>query len=50
MTLHIVKFFGDLLTLFAWTTLFMAVFVSIVTTASYVTIKMIEYIIQLFRE
>ena len=50
MTLHIVNFLGDLFTFFAWGTLFMAVFVSIVTTASYITIKMIEYIIQLFRE
>ena len=50
MTLHIVNFLGDLFAFFAWTILFMAVFVSIVTTASYITIKMIEYIIQLFRE
>ena len=50
MTLHIVNFLGDLFAFFAWTTLFMAMFVSIVTTASFITIKMIEYIIQLFRE
>ena len=50
MTLHIVNFLGDLFAFCAWTTLFMAMFVSIVTTASFITIKMIEYIIQLFRE
>jgi hypothetical protein len=50
MTLHIVEFLGELFAFFAWTTLFMAVFVSIVATASYITIKMIEYIIQYFRE
>jgi hypothetical protein len=50
MTLHIVNFLGDLFACFAWTILFMALFVSIVATASYITIKMIEYIIQLFRE
>ena len=50
MTLHIVKFLGDLFNFFAWTTLFMAVFVSIVATASYITIKRIEYVIELFRE
>jgi len=50
MTLHIVNFLGDLFTFFAWTILFMAMFVSIVATASYITIKIIEYIIQYFRE
>ena len=50
MTLHIVNLLGDLFAFFAWTTLFVAVFVSIVATASFITIKMIEYIIQLFRE
>ena len=50
MTLHIVNFLGDLFAFFAWTTLFIALFVSIVATASFITIKMIEYIIQLFRE
>jgi hypothetical protein len=50
MTTHILEFLGDLFAFFAWTTLFMAVFVSIVATASYITIKMIEYIIELFRE
>ena len=50
MTLHIVNSLGDLFNFFAWTTLFMAVFVSIVATASYITIKMIEYVIELFRE
>ena len=50
MTLHIVNFLGDLFNFFAWTTLLMAVFVSIVATASYITIKMIEYVIELFRE
>ena len=50
MTLHIVNFLGDLFNFFAWTTLFMSLFVSIVVTASYITVKMIEYIIQLFRE
>ena len=50
MTLHIVNFLGDLFTFFAWTTLFIALFVSIVATASYITIKMIEYVIELFRE
>ena len=50
MNLHIVEFLGELFAFFAWTTLFMAMFVSIVATASYITIKMIEYIIQYFRE
>ena len=50
MTLHIVNFLGDLFNFFAWATLFMSLFVSIVATASYITIKMIEYIIELFRE
>ncbi len=50
MTSHVVHFLGDLFTFFAWTTLFMSLFVSIVVTASYITVKMIEYIIELFRE
>ena len=50
MTLHIVNFLGDLFAFFAWGTLFMSVFVSIVATASFITIKMIEYVIELFRE
>ena len=50
MTLHIVNFLGDLFTFFAWTTLFMALFVSIVATASYITIKVIEWIIKYFNE
>ena len=50
MTLHIVNFLGDLFNFFAWGTLFMSLFVSIVATASYITNKMIEYIIELFRE
>ena len=50
MTLHIVNFLGDLFTFFAWGTLFMAMFVSIVTTASFITIKVIEGIIKYFNE
>jgi hypothetical protein len=50
MTLHIVNFLGDLFTLFAWGTLFMALFVSLVTTASFITIKVIERIIKYFNE
>ena len=50
MTLHIVDFLGDLFTLFAWGTLFMALFVSLVTTASFITIKVIERIIKYFNE
>lgn len=50
MNLHIVKFLGDLFTFFAWTTLGMALFVSLVTTASYITIKVIERIIKYFHE
>ena len=50
MTLHIVEFLGDLFTLFAWGTLFMALFVSLVTTASFITIKVIERIIKYFNE
>ena len=50
MTLHIVNFLGDLFTFFAWGTLFMALFVSIVITASYVIIKVIEGIIKYFNE
>jgi hypothetical protein len=41
---------GELFAFFAWTNSVYGVFVSIVATASYITIKMIEYIIQLFRE
>ena len=50
MTLHIVNFLGDLFTFFAWGTLFMALFVSLVTTASFITIKVIERIIKYFNE
>ena len=50
MNLHIVNFLGDLFAFFAWGTLFMALFVSIVITASYVIIKVIEGIIKYFNE
>ena len=50
MNLHIVNFLGDLFAFFAWGTLFMSVFVSIVATASYVIIKVIEGIIKYFNE
>ena len=50
MNLHIVNFLGDLFTFFAWGALFMALFVSLVTTASFITIKVIERIIKYFNE